>query len=88
MRIDIKTTKNYVNIMPEILLACVMLIPQIVAGILAKSMGRNFWFWFFISFILPIISLVILLFLKSKNTDEENTGYELADHVKNKKSST
>lgn len=88
MRTDIKTTKSYVSNMPEIILACVMLIPQIVAGILAKSMGRNFWFWFFISFILPIVSLVILLFLKNKNTDEENTGYELADHVKNKKSST
>ncbi len=74
--------------MPEIILACVMLIPQIVAGILAKSMGRNFWFWFFISFLLPIVSLVILLFLKNKNTDEQGTGYDLADHVKNRESST
>nr|WP_068886809.1 hypothetical protein [Pedobacter panaciterrae] len=68
--------------MPEILLLCVMLIPQIVAGILAKSMGRKFWFWFFISFLIPIISLIVLLFLEDKS---EKSGYELADHVKEKK---
>jgi hypothetical protein len=67
--------------MPELLLLCVMLIPQIVAGIFAKSMGRNFWFWFFISFLIPIISLVVLLFLDDKS---ETKGYNLADHVKNK----
>lgn len=65
--------------MPEILLLCVMLVPQIVAGILAKSMGRKFWFWFLISFLIPIISLIVLLFLEDKN---EQSGYELADHVK------
>jgi hypothetical protein len=57
--------------MPEILLLCVMLIPQIVAGIFAKSMGRNFWFWFFISFLIPIISLIVLLFLDDKNEKKE-----------------
>ncbi|MFD0940488.1 hypothetical protein [Pedobacter boryungensis] len=65
--------------MPELLLLCVMLIPQIVAGVFAKSMGRNFWFWFFISFLIPIISLVVLLFLDDKT--EGAKGYELADHV-------
>ena len=67
--------------MPEILLLCVLLIPQIVAGILAKSMGRKFWFWFFISFLIPIISLIILLFLDDKNEKKE---YDLAEHVRNK----
>ncbi|MBB2146098.1 hypothetical protein GM921_11425 [Pedobacter sp. LMG 31464] len=66
--------------MPELLLLCVMLIPQIVAGVFAKSMGRNFWFWFFISFLIPIISLIILLFLDDKI--EPKKGYDLADHVK------
>jgi hypothetical protein len=66
--------------MPELLLLCVMLIPQFVAGIYAKSMGKNFWFWFFISFIIPIISLLILLFL-DKGKDEKRQGYPLADHV-------
>lgn len=66
--------------MPEIVLLAVMLIPQFVAGIYAKSIGKNFWFWFFISFLIPIISLIVLLFLdKSKG---EQKGYELADHVK------
>ena len=66
--------------MPEILLICVLLIPQTVAGILAFSMGRSFWFWFFISFLIPIISLIVLLFMDDKGT--EATGYELADHVR------
>ncbi|AOM79111.1 hypothetical protein [Pedobacter steynii] len=64
--------------MPELLLICVLLIPQTVAGILAKSMGRSFFFWFFISFLIPIISLIVLLFLDDKG---ESGGYELADHV-------
>lgn len=67
--------------MPEFLLLCVLLIPQIVAGILAKSMGRSFWFWFLISFLIPIISLVVLLFLDDKS---ETKGYDLAEHVKNR----
>ena len=66
--------------MLELLLFCFMLIPQLVAGIFAKNMGRSFWFWFFISFLIPIISLIVLLFLDNKN--EERQGYELADHVK------
>jgi hypothetical protein len=57
-----------------------MLIPQLVAGVFAKNMGRSFWFWFFISFLIPIISLMILLFLDKKET--QRTSYQLADHVK------
>jgi hypothetical protein len=67
--------------MPELLLLCVMLIPQFVAGIYAKSIGKNFWFWFFISFLIPIISLIVLLFL-DKDDKNERKGYQLADHVK------
>jgi uncharacterized membrane protein len=66
--------------MPELLLLCVMLIPQFVAGVYAKSMGKNFWFWFFISFLIPIISLIVLLFL-DKDDKEDRKGYKLADHV-------
>lgn len=69
--------------MPELLLLTVMLIPQIVAGIYAKSMGKNFWFWFFISFLIPIISLIVLLFL-DKDKDNSRKGYGLADHVEQK----
>ncbi len=53
--------------MAEILILCFLLIPQTVAGVLAKSLGRNFWFWFFISFLIPIISLVVLLCLEDKS---------------------
>lgn len=66
--------------MPEILLICVLLIPQTVAGVLAFSMGRSFWFWFFISFLIPIISLIVLLFMDDKGT--EPGSYELAEHVR------
>lgn len=66
--------------MPELLLLAVMLIPQLVAGIYAKSIGKNFWFWFFISFLIPIISLIILLFL-DKDSNDKRKGYGLADHV-------
>ncbi|KQC01546.1 hypothetical protein [Pedobacter sp. Hv1] len=65
--------------MPELLLLCFMLIPQLVAGVFAKNIGRSFWFWFFISFLIPIISLIVLLCLDNKK--EERKGYELADHV-------
>jgi len=69
--------------MPEIIVGIVvlglLLSPQILAGFLAKRTGRNFWFWFFISFVIPVISLVILIFLEDKNPKAE--GYQLADHV-------
>jgi len=64
--------------MIEVLLLCGLLFPQTVAGIFAKSMGRSFWFWFFISFLIPIISLVVLACLKDKS---ESSGFKLADHL-------
>jgi hypothetical protein len=68
--------------MAELLVLCFMLIPQIVAGIYAKTMGRNFWFWFFISFLIPIISLIVLVFLDKRK--EGLQSYGLADHVREK----
>jgi len=72
--------------MPEFLVLCFMLIPQLVAGVYAKNIGKSFWFWFFISFLIPIISLIVLLFL-DKDKGKGRTGYELADHVKKSKES-
>lgn len=69
--------------MPEILIGsvviCLLLSPQLLAGFLAKRTGRSFWFWFFISFLIPIISLIILIFLEDKNP--ETKSYTLANHV-------
>lgn len=69
--------------MPEIIVGAVvlglLLSPQILAGFSAKRTGRNFWFWFCISFVIPVISLVILIFLEDKNPKAE--GYPLAAHV-------
>lgn len=55
--------------MIEILLSFllpIILLPQIAAGLLARQLGRKFWFWFLISFFLPVVSLMILLMLKDK----------------------
>lgn len=69
--------------MPEIIVGAVilglLLSPQLLAGFLAKRTGRNFWFWFLISFLIPIISLIILIFLEDKNPNSES--YKLASHV-------
>ncbi|MNI27396.1 hypothetical protein D3C87_501840 [compost metagenome] len=69
--------------MPEIIVGAVvlglLLSPQLLAGFLAKRTGRKFWFWFFISFLIPVISLIILIFLEDKNP--ATTGYKLAAHV-------
>ena len=69
--------------MPEIILGTIvlglLLSPQLLAGFLAKRTGRNFWFWFFISFLIPIISFIILIFLEDKIPS--SAGYKLADHV-------
>ncbi|TBO43225.1 hypothetical protein [Pedobacter kyonggii] len=69
--------------MPEIIVGTVvlglLLSPQLLAGFLAKRTGRNFGFWFFISFLIPIVSLIILIFLEDKNPVA--SGYKLADHV-------
>ena len=67
--------------MPELLLLCVMLIPQLVAGVFAKNQGRSFWFWFFISFLIPIVSLIVLLIIDNKTEENGRQGYGLADHV-------
>ena len=69
--------------MLEFVLLLGLILPQTIAGIFAKSQGRSFWFWFFISFLIPIVSLVVLLFLDDKKI--EGTGFKLADHVKRNK---
>jgi hypothetical protein len=54
----------------------VILMPQIAAGILAKQIGRKFWFWFWVSFVIPFISLIILVSIedKSKKPDQIDSG--------------
>jgi hypothetical protein len=34
-----------------------------VAGLMARSLGRSFWLWFWISIPLPFVSCIILLCL-------------------------
>lgn len=42
-----------------------LLVP-IITGLMAVSMGRKFWPWFFLAFILPFIACIILLCLNDK----------------------
>jgi hypothetical protein len=47
------------------LLPLLLLHPPI-SGYYAKSKGHSFWFWFVMGLLLPVISNVILYFLKDK----------------------
>jgi len=38
----------------------------VIGGCMAKCFGRKFWLWFWISLLLPFISLIILLALPDK----------------------
>ena len=55
-----------------LLLLPIVLLPQIAAGLFARQLGRRFWFWFGISFFIPIISLIVLLMLKDEKSEEKN----------------
>jgi hypothetical protein len=54
----------------EVILALpFMLIPfffPLVGGLMARSFGRSFWVWFWISVPLPFVSCIILLCLPDK----------------------
>lgn len=44
---------------------------SIVCGFVARSVGRSFWSYFFLSlFLSPVIGFIVLL-IKGKNTEEE-----------------
>jgi hypothetical protein len=48
---------------------------QFAAAILAKQLGKSFWRWFGISFFLPIISLILLVFLWDTNQQDSTTNH-------------
>jgi hypothetical protein len=48
---------------------------QFAAAILAKQLGKSFWRWFGISFFLPIISLIILIFLWDTDQPASSTNH-------------
>jgi hypothetical protein len=41
----------------------------VVTGLMAKSLGRKFWFWFFMGVPLPFVACIILLCLPTRKTD-------------------
>lgn len=57
--------------MPELLFLGVALFAlcglPFITGMFAKSVGRSFWIWFGLGFILPLIATFILFFLPEKN---------------------
>lgn len=62
-------------LMPEVLVVLfligVLLSPQLLAYKFAEHLGRKPWFWFWISFLIPILSLFILIFLPELGEDEK-----------------
>lgn len=58
------------------------LVFPVIAGILAKNSGRSFRFWFWISFLLPFISCIILLCLRDKSKESVAVENEnVLDHL-------
>jgi MFS family permease len=64
----------------------------LVTGLLARKLGRKFWFWFFAGVPLPFIAVAILLFIPHKlkrsglrPVERENTVNHLFsnEHEKN-----
>ena len=65
------------------LLPLLLLHPPI-SGYYAKSKGHSFWLWFMMGLFLPIISNVILYFIKDKPlpiADETSTLHEQKDKI-------
>jgi len=44
----------------------------VVTGLMAKSLGRKFWFWFLLGFPLPFVACVILLCLPVRHVENRN----------------
>ena len=55
----------------------------VIAGLMAKSFGRNFWTWFFIGAILPFLANIILLCLPVKKQEKQPILNEETDPVDN-----
>lgn len=54
------------QILSAISLTIIVFSWPLATGILAKKLGRNFWFWFFAGVPLPFIAVAILLFIPHK----------------------
>jgi hypothetical protein len=44
----------------------------LITGLMAKSLGRKFWLWFWLGLPLPFIACVILLCLPVRRIEKEN----------------
>jgi hypothetical protein len=60
----------------EVLVALpVIVVPfffPVVTGLMAKTMGRKFWLWFWLGLLLPFVACVILLCLPVRQRAEGN----------------
>ena len=61
--------------MPEIQIGtfvlAILLSPQIIAYKFAQHLARNPWFWFWIPFVIPFISLLILIFMPEPQEEQK-----------------
>ncbi len=64
------------------ILVLVLMVAPLVTGYLASRTGRNFWTWFGISFLLPVVACLVLLLLPVKKKDPPPVeNEELFNHL-------
>lgn len=75
--------KNKKSIAPPPLLFTVVAIPYLT-GVVATSYGRKFWPWFFLGILLPVLSIIIVVFMPDKSKTLRTQvveNEELFDHL-------
>jgi len=60
------------EVLAALAIVSVPLFFPVITGLMAKSLGRKFWFWFFLGFPLPFVACVILLCLPVRRAENRN----------------
>jgi len=63
-----------------LLLVSIPLFFPLLGGLMAKSFGRSFWIWFFISCLLPYVSCFILVCLPYKKRKEQDQTCKVVEN--------
>jgi len=68
---------NTVHILPVISMCLLLLFFPFATALIAKSLNRKFWIWFFIGTVLPFAGIAVLLCLRIKKGYTDNEIYPL-----------
>ena len=63
-----------------LLIVAIPLFFPLIGGLMAKSFGRSFWVWFFISCLLPFVSCFILVCLPYKKKKQQDQTSEVVEN--------